>query len=142
MSRCYQGFEPAAQLELPDVFHPLRLHRAGEIIQYPVDRTFIENPVVPEAPQVQLQALELDAEIGRHVRDADYSEIRGPAFQQRELLCITLYSPEGTERRELVAVHVDFVIAIRVWISERFEQVRTGQCLFQYALRSAVSVLC
>ncbi len=119
-------FDPAAKIEVPDDLHPLRLHCHYQVVENPVHGSLVKNPVVPEAPQVELQALELDADFGWYIRDPDDPEIRSSTGEQRELLRITLYAAKRTERCELVAVHVDFVIAICVGIREGLNQLGTG----------------
>src|SRR5687768_4307600 len=124
-ARCDNRLDPAPEIEIPDDPHPSRRCSSSKVVEYPVDDPLIEDPVVSEAPQIELETLELDAELSRNVGDSNDPEIRRPTFQLRELLRIRLYSAEWTERSELVAVHVDLVVAIRIRVRERLEQLRS-----------------
>ena len=72
-----------------------------EIIENAVHRALVEDPVVAKAPEIELETLELEADIARHVRDDDRAEVRRPALEQRELRRIALDTAERAERREL-----------------------------------------
>src|SRR5687767_3429635 len=124
-ARCNNRLDPAPQVEVTDDLHPSRCCRGSKVIEYPVDRSLVEDPVVPEAPEIKLETLELEAELSRNVSDPDDPEIRRSTLELCELLGIRLYSAEWTERSELVAVHVYLVVAIRIRIRERLEKLRS-----------------
>src|SRR5678816_2707853 len=111
------GFDSAADVEITDDLHPSRLGGGGEVIENAVHRALVEDAVVPKAPEVQLQTLELEADVAGHVRDDDRAEVRRPALEQRELAGIAFHTAERTEGRELGARHVDLVVpaGIRIW---------------------------
>jgi len=115
-------FDSASNVEVANDFHSSRLRACAEIIENSIYRALVENPVVPKAPQIELETFQLDAHIARHIRDDDRAEIRRTAFEQRELTRITLDSTERTERRELRTRHVNLVVASRIWIRECLEQ--------------------
>src|SRR5687768_10638546 len=124
--RCYHRFHTAANVEIPDDAHPFRRHLVREVIEYPVDGALVENSVVAEAPEIQLEALELEAAFRGNVGDANRAEVGRTALEQRELLGVALYSTKRAKRRELRAVHVDLVVTVGIWIVEGLEEVGAG----------------
>lgn len=78
-------FDAAASVEVTHHLHPLWRAATDQIIEYSVYRAFVENSVVPEAPQIELKTFELDAFGGWHVRDANRAEVRCAALQQLQL---------------------------------------------------------
>ncbi len=73
------------------------LRGGSKIVEDAVHGSFVENPIVPEAPQIELQALELETELRRHVGDADDSKVRRTALQESKLFRVTLDSAKRTE---------------------------------------------
>ena len=49
------GLDAATHVEVPDDLHPPRRHGGHEVVQNPVHRPFVEDPVVAEAPEVELE---------------------------------------------------------------------------------------
>src|SRR6476646_6713178 len=56
------GLDPAANVEVTRYLHPPCSTRGGEVVEDPVHRALIEDPVVAKAPEIELEALELEAE--------------------------------------------------------------------------------
>src|SRR5687768_12596232 len=110
--RRHDRLDAPAHVEVTDHFHRAWLTRLHQIVEDPVDGSLIENAVVPEAPQIQLQALELETHFCRDVRDEDRPEIRCAPLELLELLCVGLDAANRTQRCELVALHPDLVFAI------------------------------
>src|SRR6185503_18335486 len=117
-----RALDPATHVEVTDNFHPARLARFGQIVEDAIHGALVENAVVAKAPEIQLEALELETLLRGRVRDEDGSEIRRATLQQLELGRIAFDSTHRTERRELVALHLDLVFAIRVRIIEGLQQ--------------------
>src|SRR5678809_823716 len=92
--------DSTANIEVANDLHPSRLSARTEVIENAVHSAFIENAVVAKTPEIELEALELDAYVGWNVGDDDRAEIRCATLQQRELLRVTFHSPEWTERCE------------------------------------------
>src|SRR6476661_6270845 len=122
--RCDHALDPAAQVEVAHHDHRPRRARRNEIVENAVHRTLVEDPVVAKAPEIELEALELEARGRGIVRDANGGKIRRTTFEQREHLRITLDPAKRTERRELGGLHVDLVIPVRIRIGKRLEQFR------------------
>src|SRR6476661_8677445 len=118
------ALDPATQVEVAHHDHRPRRARRNEIVENAVHRTLVEDPVVAKAPEIELEALELEARGRGIVRDANGGKIRRTTFEQRELLRITLDPAKRTERRELGGLHVDLVIPVRIRIGKRLEQFR------------------
>ena len=114
-------FDAAASVEVTHHSHPLWRAAADQIIEYPVYRPFVEDSVVAEAPQIQLETFELDAFGSWYVRDTNRSEVRRTTLQQLQLGRVCLDATERAKRRELRAIHVDLVVAVRVRIVESFK---------------------
>src|SRR5687767_5588044 len=74
--RCNHRFDAATNVEVANDLHRSWLGRGSQVVEYPIDRTLVEDAVVAVAPQVELEALELEAGLGRNVRDVDRSEVR------------------------------------------------------------------
>lgn len=55
--------DAASALPVGDDFHVLGVHHLGEVITNLIGDRFIENTLIAEALQIQLQALEFDAQI-------------------------------------------------------------------------------
>src|SRR6476660_2962906 len=94
MNRRDHRFDAAASVEVTHHPHPLRRAAADQIIEYSVYRPFVENYVVPEAPQIERETFELDAFGGWHVRDAYRAEVRRAALQQLQLGRVRLNAAE------------------------------------------------
>src|SRR5688572_12095818 len=84
--------DPTTDVEVADDLHPPWLRASTQVIQNAVHRTFVEDSVVPKAPQIELETLELDANVARHIRDDDRPEIRSPTLEQRQLTRIGLHT--------------------------------------------------
>ena len=87
-----------------------RRDRLHEVIANLIRHRFVKRAFVAVAPQVELQALELDAQLVRHVVDGDRGKIRLPGHR--------------TQAGELGAVENDVVIALPLRIRERIELFR------------------
>src|SRR5688572_12911041 len=114
--------DPAPDVEIPDHLHPGRIRARHQVLDDPVDRSLVEDSVVPEGPEIELEALELNADSGRDVGDPDDPEVGGTTLELLQLGSIGLNSAEGTERGELAAVHVNLVRAVGIGILECLEQ--------------------
>ena len=84
------ALDAAADVEVADDLHEARRAGRRQVVQDAVHCTFVEDAVVAVAPQIELEALQLQAEGGRHVGNADRAEIGGAALEQRELRGIGL----------------------------------------------------
>ena len=113
--------DAAASVEVTHHSQPFWRAAADQIIEYSVYRAFVEDSVVPEAPQIELETFELDAFGGWHVRDSDRAKVRCAALQQLQLGRVRFYATERAKRRELRAIHVDLVVTVRVRIVEGFK---------------------
>src|SRR5689334_13942298 len=120
------GFDSAPNVEVTRYLHPPWFARRGKIVQDAVDGALVEDPVVPEAPQIELETLELQAETVRHVVDQDRPKVRCTAFELPQLGRVALDAADRTERRELRALHADGVVPIGVRIVEGLQQFWLG----------------
>src|SRR5204863_9124201 len=102
--------DAAANVEVTDHLHPPRFRDARDVVENAVHGALVEDAVVAKAPEIELEALELDAAVSGHVRDVDDSEVRSAAAQLCELTCVSLDSTQRAERRELRAFHSDLVV--------------------------------
>src|SRR5689334_6044941 len=119
VARSDDRLDAAANVEVTDYLHGLRLARLREIVEDAVHRTLVEDSVVAKAPQIQLQGLELETHFSGHVGDEDRAEIRGAPLQLLQLLGVGLDSTHRAQRRELVAFHMDLVVPLGIRIGER-----------------------
>src|SRR6266851_4028390 len=55
---------------------PHRARPAHDVVEYLVDNVFLEDPKVAVGLQVFFQGLEFKAQLGGHVADSDYAEVR------------------------------------------------------------------
>src|SRR5262249_30472746 len=97
--------------------------------------------VVSEAPEVKLEALELETGGVRYVFDSNRPEVWCSALERLEFGCVRLHSAERTEGRELSAFHGDLVAAIGVWISERLQQFWTWHEQRMHEVRASVQIM-
>src|SRR6185437_13293764 len=125
-SRADDGFDPATNVEITNDLHPTGLRDLREVIENAIDRAFVEDAVVPEAPEIELETLQLDADVAGDVRDMDGREVRRAALQRLELARIGLDAAHGAQRRELRTFHRDLIIAIGIRVREDFEEGRVG----------------
>src|SRR5205814_8196405 len=86
---------------------PARLQRAHQVVEDTVGDRLVECSFVAEAPQVELERLQLDAELVGHVGDADGGEIR--------------LARHRAQAGELRALEADFIIPLRLGIRESLE---------------------
>src|SRR5687767_3433246 len=70
------GLDSPPDVEVADDLHGPRLSRLGKIVENAVHGALVEDAVVAEAPEVELQALELDADLTWHVGDVDRPKVR------------------------------------------------------------------
>src|SRR5688572_22152077 len=89
-SRCDNGFDSTAHVKVTDHFHPFRFARRREIVENAVYGALVEDSVVPIAPEIQLQALELETHFRGNVGDVNRSEVGRTASQLLELFRICL----------------------------------------------------
>src|SRR4051812_31035141 len=92
-SRGDDRLDSAANVEVAHDLHPPRLACGREIVEDPVHRALVEDPVVAKTPQVELQRLELETELVGDVRDDDRPEIRCAAAQLLQLRGVRLDPP-------------------------------------------------
>jgi len=116
------GLDAAADVEVTRHLHPSWFARRGKVIEDAVHRPLVEDAVVPEAPQIELETLQLETEPVGDVVDDNRSEIRRASRQLTQLSCVALDPAHRTERGELRALHADGVIALRIWILEGLEE--------------------
>ena len=72
----YDRANPAAHIEVACDPHPPRLARRRQFIQNAIDNRLVENSFVPEREVVQLERLQLDARLTRHVLHLNRREVR------------------------------------------------------------------
>src|SRR5690349_2587226 len=84
-----------------------RGHRGHQVVANAVGHSLVERAFIAIAPQVQLEALELDAQLIGHVVDQDRCEIRLPGHR--------------AQARELGALELDMVVAPRPGVCERLQ---------------------
>lgn len=83
VSSRYYGLNAATDVEVTDDSHPSRGRARDQVVENSVDCPLVEDSIVPVAPQIELEALELDALRRRNVSDTNSSEVRGASFEQR-----------------------------------------------------------
>src|SRR5687768_2882682 len=101
------GCDPTTHPELASYRDRARLDRGYEVVANLVRYRFVERALIAVAPQVELQALELDAQGVRNVIDRDRCEVglSGHRAQAGEL---------GTFKR-------DVIVATRLRVCERLQ---------------------
>src|SRR5690242_5528171 len=98
------GLDAAADVEVTNYLHPTRLGQLRQVVEDSVDRALVEDAVVAEAPEVELETLELDTRGGRHICDVDRPEVGRPAAERFQLARVGLDPADGTQRSEFVAL--------------------------------------
>src|SRR6185436_12424978 len=68
-----------AHVEVARDTHPSGRRTRREVVEDPIDHALVKNPLIAEAPEIQLQALQFDAHSVWHIRDRDRREIRSTA---------------------------------------------------------------
>src|SRR5437667_8572398 len=68
--------DPAAHVEVPHDFHGSWRARRREVVQDPIHGSLVKELVVAIAPQVQLQALQLETHLIGYIGDHDGAEVR------------------------------------------------------------------
>src|SRR5512137_1136465 len=101
------GADAAPDEEVALDLQPAGLQGAHEVVADLVRDPLVEGPLVAEAPEVELQALQLHAELRRHVADADGGEVGLPR--------------ERAEAGELRRLHLDLVGAAGIRVGEDLE---------------------
>ena len=61
-ARPNDGLDAAANVEVPNDLHPARLRDLRDVVENAVDCALVEDSVIAKAPEVELEALQLDAE--------------------------------------------------------------------------------
>ena len=89
------GLDAATSIEVAYNAHPFGLRARYQIVQYPVHRALVEDPIVPVAPEIELEALQLDALLPRYIGNANRAEIGSAALQEREFLGVALDPSDG-----------------------------------------------
>jgi hypothetical protein len=102
--------DPTAHHEVALDRQAARLRRGDEVVDDLVGDGLVERALVAVRPQVELQALELDAQLIRHVADAQRGEVR--------------LARARAQARELRALEADLVIAPGVGVGKRLERAR------------------
>src|SRR5262249_34429868 len=90
--------DAAAHRELADDLHAARPDRGHQVVEDPVGHRLVEGALVPVAPKIELERLELHAELVRNVVDPDRREVGLPG--------------ERAGARELRAIEPDLVVAL------------------------------
>lgn len=103
------GAHSAARVPVGGDLHPAGTERVDELVEDPVRDGFVEDALLAERLEVELQALELDAQLLRGVLDGDRAEIRLAGHG----------AAAGEFRRDVR----DDVVAAGVRIGEHFEAV-------------------
>src|SRR5688500_16491634 len=75
------GVDSAADVEVALDGHPTRREERDEVVEDPVRHRLVEVTLVAERPQVELQALELDAALVGSVADPDRREVGLPRLR-------------------------------------------------------------
>ncbi len=96
MGCSHYRLDPAAQIEVTDHPDPLGLDPLDQIVQDAIYSALVEYPVVPEAPQIKLETLELNARFAREIGDAHRREIGRTTFEGRQVTRITLNAAKRT----------------------------------------------
>src|SRR5438270_6663460 len=115
-------FHPTAHVEITHHTHPFRRRARNQIVENTIHCSLVKNPVVPVAPQIKLEALELQTFRAGNICNTNCPEIRRATLEQCELFRVTLDSAKRAERRELRAVHVDLVVTVGVRIVKCLEE--------------------
>ena len=102
--------DAAADREITDDRHASRTARTDEIIENLIGDCLVEDPSVAEPDHVVLQRLQLDAAIGGHVRDANFTEVWETCFR--------------ADGRELRTVDRDLELPFRARIRECLDRCR------------------
>src|SRR5438094_4352373 len=89
---------------------PFWLEAFDQIVENPVRNIFVKSAFVPEAPQVQLQALQLEDPGPRHIGDREHGEV-GLASHR-------------ADARELGAHALNLIVPVRMRIGDRYEFLR------------------
>jgi hypothetical protein len=97
----------AANIEIADHGHFMRLAGLNEIVENLVDHGFVESAFVAIGPQIELQRFKLDTELIGNVMDSDRGKIR--------------LSRARTNAGELGTFHVNFIVAFRPRVGEGLE---------------------
>ena len=106
--------------------HVPRLGRSHKIIQDLVRHRLMEGAFVAIAPEIKLQAFQLDTELVGNIVDADRRKIRLTGL--------------GTKTREFRTFHFNFIIPVRIRILEDIELFRrlsAHACIISQAFLAA-----
>src|SRR5262249_7793071 len=99
--------DSAAHGEIANDFHASRLGRGAQVVEDAVRDRLVEGALVAVAPQVELERLELDTKLIRHVLDPDAREVGLPR--------------ERAKARELRTIELDQVVPLRPGVGEGLE---------------------
>ena len=91
------ALQSAAHIKVAHHLEAARLRFGHEIIKNAVDHALIEDAVITEAPEVELQALELNTHIVRHIGNVDGREVGCAPLQERELRRVRLNTTQRTQ---------------------------------------------
>src|SRR5205807_7218082 len=103
----HHGLDAAADVEVAFHVEIARLERGDEVVRDPVRDRLVEGAFIAIRPEIELQRLQLDALLIRHVADADGGKVR--------------LRRHRTEAGELRRLEGDLVIALGVGVFECFE---------------------
>lgn len=106
MFRHHVGEDAAAHVEAGGQAHVAGLGGLDQVVEDAVGDVLVEMALVAEAPDVELQALQLDADLVGDVVQGQDGEIRLPGL--------------GAEAGEFRNLHVDLVIPVGSGIREGF----------------------
>jgi hypothetical protein len=67
--------DPASHIKITHYFHPLGTYLLYQIVQNLIGDGFMEDAFVSIRPKVELEAFQLDTELGRNITDSDSGEI-------------------------------------------------------------------
>ena len=118
MLRANNGFDIAADVEIPDYFDFPRVKQPDQVIQDDVDDVFMKDAAIAILVDVELQALQFDAPVFRDVLDVQCREVRktGSRADAREFGTAELdfIPPDfGTVRKSLQARFADQFRSVR-----------------------------
>jgi hypothetical protein len=104
MARYDGSGDTAANVERPFDRHSSRREQADEVIEDAIGHCLVEMPLIAERPEVELEALELDAERIGYIGDVQRREVGLPGH--------------GADAGELGGFEADLIIALRRRIGE------------------------
>src|SRR5450830_381694 len=72
-------------IEVTQNFHPDGLHDGGQVVENAIHGALVEDAVVAKAPEVELEALQFDADSTGDVGDVHRRKVRSTTLELRQL---------------------------------------------------------